>query len=267
MRKWELVAEVVIVESPGEAGVLVSDAIVSTVQGKPDMVLGLATGSSPQVVYSELANRVRDQRIDLSQMRCFALDEYFGLPPSHPASYHETIQQGIVGPLGLNPSRVVIPDGNLDNAHHTGEDFEAKLLEAGGVDIQILGIGSNGHVGFNEPGSSLASLTRVKTLAQRTRADNARFFDTPDDVPTHCVTQGIGTILRARKIVLLAFGESKAKAVAQAVEGPVSSLCPASAIQLHPRVTVFVDEAAASELSQADYYRWAWNNKPIWQSL
>lgn len=260
-------AEVVIVGSPGEAGVLVADAIESAVIVKPDTVLGLATGSSPHVVYSELATRVEQQRLDLSHMRGFALDEYLGLAPNHPASYHATIHHHIVQPLGLNPKRVVVPDGSVENAHHTGEEFEAQLVGAGGVDIQILGIGSNGHVGFNEPGSSLASSTRVKTLAQRTRHDNARFFDSPDEVPTHCVTQGIGTILRAKKIMLLAFGEAKAEAVAKAIEGPVSSSCPASAIQLHPKVTVFVDEAAAARLAHADYYRWAWHNKPIWQDL
>jgi len=138
---------------------------------------------------------------------------------------------------------------------------------AGGVDLQILGIGRTGHIGFNEPGSSLASLTRVKTLTEPTRLDNARFFDNPDDVPMHCITQGIGTILRARHLVLLAFGEAKAHAVAAAVEGPVSANQPGSAIQLHPHTTVIVDEAAASRLENLDYYRHAWANKPAWQGI
>jgi glucosamine-6-phosphate deaminase len=141
---------------------------------------------------------------------------------------------------------------------------ELAIVEAGGVDLQVLGIGRTGHIGFNEPGSSLASLTRIKTLTEQTRADNARFFDSPELVPRHCITQGLGTILRARHLVLLAFGESKAEAVAGAVEGPVSASLPGSVIQLHPNVTVLIDDAAASRLRFADYYRFAWNNRPDW---
>ena len=144
---------------------------------------------------------------------------------------------------------------------HAGESYERAIAEAGGVDLQVLGIGRTGHIGFNEPGSSLASLTRVKTLTEQTRDDNARFFDSLDDVPRHCITQGLGTILRARHLVLLAFGEGKAEAVAGAVEGPVSASLPGSAIQLHPHVTVIVDEAAAARSRFADYYRFAWDNR------
>ena len=143
----------------------------------------------------------------------------------------------------------------------------ARSSESGGVDLQLLGIGTDGHIGFNEPGSSFASLTRVKTLTEQTRADNARFFDSVDDVPMHCITQGLGTILRARHLVLLAFGEGKAEAVAGAVEGPVTASLPGSAIQLHPHATVVVDEAAASALRFADYYRYTFANKPDWQGL
>jgi len=142
-----------------------------------------------------------------------------------------------------------------------GVRYEAAIAAVGGVDIQVLGIGRTGHIGFNEPGSSLASVTRVKTLTERTRLDNARFFDSLDDVPRHCLTQGLGTILRARHLLLFAFGESKAEAIAGAVEGPVSSSLPGSVIQLHPLVTVIVDEAAASQLRNADYYRFAWDNR------
>ena len=147
------------------------------------------------------------------------------------------------------------------------ERYEAAIAEAGGIDLQILGIGRTGHIGFNEPGSSLASRTRVKTLTEPTRADNARFFASPDEVPMHCITQGIGTILDARHLVLLAFGDAKADAVASAVEGPVTASQPGSAIQLHPHVTVIVDEAAAAKLQNADYYRYAWANKPAWQGI
>jgi glucosamine-6-phosphate deaminase len=260
-------AQVVVVGSARKAGMLVAEAILLALRDKPDLVLGLATGSSPQAVYTELASRIRDEHIDVSHMRCFALDEYVGLSRDHPASYYSTIQREVVRPLGLNPDLVVVPRGSLADAPDSGNDFEGRLNDAGGVDIQILGLGSNGHVGFNEPGSSLASLTRVKTLAEQTRMDNARFFDAPEGVPMHCVTQGIGTILRARQIMLLAFGSSKAEAVSRAVEGPVSSSCPASAIQLHPRVTVLADSAASSQLTQLDYYQRAWKSKPDWQRL
>ena len=156
------------------------------------------------------------------------------------------IAREVVEPLGLDPRRIRVPDGSLDGIEHAGDDYERAIAEAGGVDLQILGIGTDGHIGFNEPGSSFASLTRVKTLTEQTRDDNARFFDSVDDVPRHCITQGLGTILRARHLVLLAFGEGKAEAVAGAVEGPLTASLPGSAIQLHPHATVVVDEAAAS---------------------
>ena len=149
-----------------------------------------------------------------------------------------------------------------------GAAYDRAIEAAGGVDMQILGIGTDGHVGFNEPGSSLASGTRIKTLARQTRVDNARFFGgNLDEVPTHCITQGIGTILKARHLVLLAFGTGKANAVAATVEGPVSASCPASALQLHPHVTVVIDEAAAGKLHNVDYYRWVTDNKPDWQGI
>ncbi|WP_114588935.1 glucosamine-6-phosphate deaminase [Microbacterium arborescens] len=260
-------AEVVIVPSEHEAGTLVGDAIVDLIQRRPDAVLGLATGSTPLAVYRHLAERVRSEGVDVSRVRGFALDEYVGLPAGHPESYRSVIEREVVEPVGFDPARIEVPHGDLDGIETAGEQYEAAIRAAGGVDLQILGIGRTGHIGFNEPGSSLASLTRVKTLTEETRADNARFFDSPDDVPMHCITQGIGTILRARHLVLLAFGEAKADAVAAAVEGPVSTSAPGSAVQLHPHVTVVVDEAAASALTQTPYYRHAWANKPAWQGI
>jgi len=267
VKERSALAQVVVVEGPPEAGALAAETILLALQVKPNLVLGLATGSSPQPVYSELASSIRNQHIDVSHVRGFALDEYVGLSPDHPASYHSTIHREVVVPLGLDPDLVLVPRGNITEVSHAGEDFEERLSQSGGVDIQLLGVGSNGHVGFNEPGSSLASLTRVKTLAEQTRRDNARFFDSPEEVPTHCVTQGIGTILRAKRIILLAFGASKAQALSRAVEGPITSSCPASAIQLHPRVTVLADLEAASQLTQLDYYQRAWRSKPEWQRL
>jgi glucosamine-6-phosphate deaminase len=173
----------------------------------------------------------------------------------------------VVEPLGLTPELVRVPNGDPATIERAAADYESAIKAAGGVDLQILGIGRTGHIGFNEPGSSLASRTRVKTLTEATRRDNARFFASPDEVPMHCITQGIGTILRARHLVLLAFGAGKAQAVAAAMEGPVSASRPGSAIQLHPHTTVIVDEAAAAELENLDYYRHAWANKPEWQGI
>jgi len=253
-------AEVVIVESAEAAGVVAADIIESLVGGKPDAVLGLATGSTPLTTWKALSSR----GLDLSRVRGFALDEYVGLPDGHPESYRAVITREVVEPLGLTPSLVRVPadDGPAQGA---GERYEESIVGAGGIDLQILGIGSTGHIGFNEPGSSFGSLTRVKTLTEQTRIDNARFFDSIDQVPTHCVTQGLGTIMRAKHLVLLAFGAAKAEVIAGALEGPLTASLPGSLVQLHPQVTVIVDEAAASQLRFADYYRYAWDNRLAWE--
>ncbi|MDJ1112849.1 glucosamine-6-phosphate deaminase [Microbacterium dauci] len=258
-------AEIVIVETPAAAGALIADEIARRIAADPETVLGLATGSTPLPVYEALPARLAG--LDVSRVRGFALDEYVGIDPTHPESYRAVITREVVEPLGLDPTRVHTPNGALATIEHAGEDYERAIAEAGGIDLQILGIGTSGHIGFNEPGSSFASRTRVKTLVEQTRRDNARFFDSIDDVPMHCITQGLGTILEARHLVLLAFGAGKAAAVAQAVEGPLTSSLPGSAIQLHPHVTVVVDEAAASELTGAGYYRYAYANKPDWQGI
>jgi len=259
--------EVVIVDNQDSAGALVAAHILDLIRDKPATTLGLATGSTPLAVYRSLAAQLPSGGVDVSRVRGFALDEYVGLPPGHPESYRSVIGREVVGPLGLTPQLISVPDGSLDGIRAAGGHYENAIIAAGGIDLQILGIGSDGHIGFNEPGSSLASLTRVKTLTQQTRRDNARFFASEEDVPLHCITQGLGTILRARHLVLLAFGTGKAAALAGAVEGPVSSSNPGSAIQLHPHVTVLADEAAAGHLANRDYYRFAWANKPEWQGI
>jgi|SRR6187431_1547695 glucosamine-6-phosphate deaminase len=258
-------AEIVIVADAAAAGAIVADEIARLVRANPEAVLGLATGSTPVPVYAALPSRLAG--VDVSRVRGFALDEYVGLDPAHPESYRSVLTREVVEPLGLDPARVFVPNGSLDGIEHAGDDYERALAEAGGVDLQILGIGTDGHIGFNEPGSSFASATRVKTLTRQTRQDNARFFDSIDDVPRHCITQGLGTILRARHLVLLAFGKGKAEAVAGAVEGPVTASLPASAIQLHPHATVVIDDAAASDLRFREYYRYTFANKPDWQGL
>lgn len=253
-------AEVVIVDSAEDAGTIAADAIEKLVRRKPDAVLGLATGSTPLTTWAALASR----DLDLSRVRGFALDEYVGLEPGHPESYRAVITREVVEPLGLTPSLVRVPadNGPLETA---GDDYENAINAAGGIDLQVLGIGRTGHIGFNEPGSSFASLTRVKSLTEQTRRDNARFFESLDQVPRHCVTQGLGTILRAKHLVFLAFGEAKAQVVAGAIEGPLTSSLPGSVVQLHPRVTVILDNAAASKLNNADYYRQSWNDRLDWE--
>ena len=233
----------------------------------PDVVLGVATGSSPLALYRDLAALVSAGKVDLSGASAFALDEYVGLPEGHPESYAEVIRRTVTEPLGLDPARVRVPDGRADDIEEACERYELAIRDAGGVDIQILGIGANGHIGFNEPSSSLSSRTRIKTLTPKTRADNARFFDSLDQVPVHCLTQGLGTILDADEVVLVGQGASKADAVAAMVEGPVSASCPGSILQTHQYATIVVDEAAASKLANHEYYRWAYANKPVWQGF
>ena len=260
-------AEIVVVDSKQAAGELVASKIRRLIEAKADTVLGLATGSTPLSVYAALAESLRANPLDVSRVRGFALDEYVGMPAGHAESYRSVITREVVEPLGLTPRNVQVPNGDVATLEHAGADYERAIEEAGGIDLQILGIGRTGHLGFNEPGSSFASLTRVKTLAPKSRADNARFFASADEVPLHCITQGLGTIRRARHLVLLAFGTEKAVAIAAAVEGAVTASQPGSAIQLHEHVTVVLDEQAAAELVNLDYYRYIWANKPAWQGI
>ncbi|PPK68308.1 glucosamine-6-phosphate deaminase [Actinokineospora auranticolor] len=248
-------------------GELAAGVIADLVTRKPDALVGVATGSSPLPVYAALAQRVRDGVTDVGRMRVCQLDEYVGLPPEHPQTYRAVIEEEVLRPLGLSAESFLGPDGTADDLPRACADYELALRDAGGVDLQLLGIGSDGHIGFNEPCSSFGSRTRVKTLTQQTRVDNARFFDSLDEVPWHVVTQGIATISEARHLVLVAAGESKAEAIALAVEGPLAAIVPASALQLHPHATVIVDEAAASHLKLADYYRTTYAAKPDWQRL
>ncbi|GGK77674.1 glucosamine-6-phosphate deaminase [Ornithinimicrobium pekingense] len=260
--------EVVILEGAEQVGRVGADAVAQHVARDPRAVLGLATGSSPLHVYRELGARVARDELSLAGCRAFLLDEYVGLPADHPETYRNVIHRDLVEHVDLDPAAVRGPDGCAADLPGECASYEQAIADAGGVDVQLLGIGATGHIAFNEPGSSLASRTRVKTLTRRTRLDNARFFGGDvDAVPTHCLTQGVATILDARHLVLVALGAAKAEAVHQMVEGPVSALWPASALQLHPHVTVLLDDAAASRLQLADYYRETWSAKPDWQDL
>ena len=258
--------EVVPLTSAEDVGSLAADIVEALVRRKPDAVLGLATGSSPVPAYRELVRRHREgSGPSYDGVRCFTLDEYVGLPTGHPQTYRETIFRELTDDLGIPRERVAAPDPDPAGLPEAGDRYEEALRAAGGVDLQVLGIGTDGHLAFNEPGSSLASTTRLKTLAEQTRQDNARFFDSVDDVPLHVLTQGLGTILRARHLLLVASGEAKAEAVAAAVEGPLSASCPGSVLQLHPHVTVLLDAAAAGGLARADHYREVHAGKPDWQ--
>jgi glucosamine-6-phosphate deaminase len=259
--------EVVILPGSKRIAALAADAIEGLLRRKPDAVLGLATGSSPLPVYDELAARQKRDGPDFSRARAFALDEYVGLPEGHPQSYREVIRREFTARVNIRPANVHGPDGAAADLPAACRAYEAAIRDAGGVDLQILGIGTDGHIGFNEPGSSLASRTRIKTLIEQTRRDNARFFGSLAEVPHHVVTQGLGTILDARHVILLATGAQKAQAVRDLAEGPVAAICPASVLQLHPHATILVDEAAASSLRLADYYRHSYDNKPAWQGL
>lgn len=258
--------EIVILGGRRQIGRLAADAIEQLLRRKPEAVLGLATGSSPLPVYDELAAR-REQGLDFSRASAFALDEYVGLPAGHPESYREVVRREFTNRVNIAPENVHGPDGRADDIPAACEAYEQAIAAAGGVDLQLLGLGTDGHIGFNEPGSSFASRTRIKSLVEQTRRDNARFFNSLSEVPHHVITQGLGTIMEARHVILLATGAQKAQAVRDFVEGPVAAICPASVLQFHPHATVLLDEAAASGLKLADFYRHTYENKPAWQGL
>jgi glucosamine-6-phosphate deaminase len=257
--------EVVICESPADGARRAADAIAELVARRPAAVLGLATGGTPEPVYEELARR---PAVDFSQVSAFLLDEYLGLPADDPASYRRVIERQVVAPLGIATGRVHGLDAATDDPPRACAEYESAIAAHGGVDLQLLGIGTDGHIGFNEPGSSLGSRTRIKTLTDRTRVDNARFFGGHiDAVPRHVLTQGIGTIREARHLLLLAWGEAKAEAIGRCVEGPITASVPATALQLHPHATVIVDRPAAAGLARRDEYARTFALKPSWQGL
>lgn len=259
--------EVIIAPAP-ELVQIAADDIDKLLRNKPNAVLGLATGSSPLAIYDELARRHNEEGLSFDKARGFMLDEYVGLPADHPERYRNVIQKEIAGRVDWPADQVRGPDGLAADLPKACAEYDQAIKDAGGVDIQILGIGSDGHIAFNEPGSSFSSRTRIKTLTNQTRVDNARFFDDDiNQVPHHCLTQGLGTIMEARHIILIATGRNKAEAVHQLVEGPISALWPATILQMHPHCTVLLDDAAASRLQLSDYYKETYANKPAWQGI
>lgn len=257
----------VIIKADAKAGSVAAARVVARlVREKPNAVLGLATGSTPLMLYKELIRLHREEDLDFSAIRTFNLDEYIGLEKEHPQSYYTFMWENLFSQINIKPENVHLPDGMAADVPASCAAYEREILAAGGIDLQVLGIGSDGHIGFNEPTSSFASRTRIKTLTQQTVADNARFFDGDEGkVPHHCITMGIGTIMDARMNLMLAFGAGKAEAIAATVEGPVASIMPASILQHHPAAKVFIDEAAGASLQLFNYYRWVYDGKPEWQ--
>lgn len=207
-------------------------------------------------MYQELIRMYKEEGLDFSKVITFNLDEYLGLTPDHPQSYHYFMWENFFKHINIKPENVHIPTGNLEYALEFCEWYEKRIKEVGGIDLQVMGIGRDGHIGFNEPGSSLGSRTRIKTLAPETVEDNSRFFKSKDEVPRYAVTMGVGTIMEARECLLLASGKGKAEAVKACIEGPVTSEITASALQLHPRAIIIVDEEVASLLKRKDYYKY-----------
>lgn len=257
--------EVIISHDAESASKKAARYIADVIKRKPNCVLGLATGSTPLALYKELIRMHKEEGLDFSQVVTFNLDEYLGLPNNDPRSYHYFMHENLFDHINVKPENIHIPDGMTTDVLAFCEEYENKIKQAGGIDLQILGIGNDGHIGFNEPTSSFASRTRIKTLTHDTIESNARFFDNDEDkVPRHVITMGIGTVMDSANVLLLAFGKSKANAISQTVEGPLSAFIPASALQMHKHAKILIDEQAASLLKLKDYYRWVYDRKPEW---
>lgn len=253
--------DVFICKNSEEASRMAGQQIVKQIKSNPSLVLGLATGSTPLALYRELIQACKGGT-DFSRVRTFNLDEYVGLAPEHPQSYRKFMNDNLFSHLNIRLENTHVPDGMASNIPAFCTAYEAQIKAAGGVDIQVLGIGSDGHIGFNEPTSSLASRTRTVTLTEQTLRDNARFFAKAGDVPRYAISMGVGTILEAKQCIMLCFGANKAKAVKGAIEGGISQFNPASALQMHPDTLVYLDEEAAAELQLKDYYRWTTLHRP-----
>jgi glucosamine-6-phosphate deaminase len=254
--------EVFVYKQYEEMSKVAAQEVADVLNAKPNAVLGMATGSTPLGVYQELVKMHQRGEIDFSHVTTFNLDEYVGLPITHAQSYHRFMHENFFRHINIPAQNIHIPSGTTTNYRAFCAWYEERIVECGGIDLQIVGIGSDGHIAFNEPGSSLNSRTRLKTLAKQTIDDNARFFDRPGDVPIYAITMGVGTILEARQILMLANGANKADAVAAAVEGPVTAMITASALQMHPNTKAFLDETAASKLKMREYYDWIQFHKP-----
>ena len=257
--------DIIICKSKERAAHMVAGFIDQAIRRKPDIVLGLATGATPVLMYKDLIRRHRDEGLDFSRVRSWNLDEYVGLEPSHPASYRYFMNDQLFDHINIDKANTHVPNGLATDFEAAAAEYEAGIKADGGIDIQVLGIGSDGHIGFNEPTTSLAARTHVQTLMLGTRQDNARLFfgGKLEEVPTRAITMGTGTVLDSRTAILMAFGKGKAPAIAATVEGAISHMTPASALQLHRDAKVFIDEDAASLLKHQDFYRAVYADSPL----
>jgi len=257
--------EVIIQPNKEAAASLVSRVIAHELRANPHLVLGLATGKTMERVYRNLVRMHQEEGLDFSLCSTFNLDEYVGLFPTDPNSYRHYMQHHLFQHVNVDRRNTHLPNGIANDLEAECRQYEALIQRFGGIDLQLLGIGKAGHIGFNEPLSALRSRTRVKALTPTTLKQNAALFGNEEKMPRRAMTMGVGTIIEARRCLLLATGESKAEVIAQAVEGPITSMVTASALQLHARCTVVVDEEAASHLKETDYYRWIFENEPEWE--
>src|SRR5579859_5727976 len=257
--------EVIIQPNKETAAALVARIIAHDLRANPHLVLGLATGATMERVYRQLVVLHQQQHLDFSLCSTFNLDEYVGLFPSDPNSYRHYMDEHLFRHVNIDRRNTHLPNGMAGDLEAECRQYEALIHRFGGIDLQLVGLGKAGHIGFNEPLSALRSRTRVKALTPTTIKQNAPMFGGEDKMPRRAITMGVGTIIEARRCILLATGASKAEVVAQAVEGPITSMVTASALQLHPRCTVIVDEAAADKLREKEYYRWIFDNEPEWQ--
>ncbi|MFH0979934.1 MAG: glucosamine-6-phosphate deaminase [Planctomycetota bacterium] len=253
--------EIIITDTYDEMSKLPAQMIERQLLKKPNSVLGLATGSTPVGTYRELVRKHQEEGLDFSKVLTFNLDEYLDLPPSHPQSYRYFMDHHLFNHINVDRKNIHVPYGHAEDIEEFCEWYEAEIRRVGGIDLQLLGIGADGHIGFNEPGLSLGSRTRLKILTKQTIEDNARFFRNREEVPRFAITMGVGTIMEAKQILLLASGAKKAVVVAEALEGPITAQVSASALQMHRYVTVFLNAEAGSKLKRADYYRWIFAEK------
>ena len=248
--------EIIICKTKEEASRKAADLVAALIKAKPKAVLGLATGSTPVPMYQYLAKDCAAGKITFKQVKSWNLDEYYGLAPTHDQSYRYFMDKNLFDHIDIVKKNTHVLNGLAKDWKKEVAAYEAAIKKAGGIDLQVLGIGSDGHIAFNEPGSSLTSRTRIVSLTPQTIKDNARFFKKAADVPQHALSMGVGSIMEAKKVVLLAFGKNKAAAVAAAVEGGISQYCTASALQMHQDAWFFCDEEAASKLKLKKYYAW-----------
>ena len=256
--------QVILLESKEKAVELTARVIAEQLRRKPNSVLGLATGRTMEALYARLAQMHREEGLDFSLAVTFNLDEYVGLPPEHDNSYRYYMNHHLFSRVNIDPRNTHLPDGMAADPEAAGAAYDALIKDVGGIDLQLLSVGASGHIGFNEPLSAMFSRTRVKALTPKTVEQNSPLFKNPADMPRLAITMGVGTILEAERCLMLVTGSSKARVLAKAVEGPVTSMISATALQLHANCTVVVDENAGDLLEQKEYYRWIFENDPQW---